>query len=249
MSLVSYSKTATLLSILDFLYILLHPGVSEISFCIFGRSSDISHDRWWFWPLHLFFTYLVFWRVYDSSACNTDRQKDWLYCVRLTQWAVKCPCIYFSSFNTWHLQKPPAPKHQCCHLVPLCQRGSVPCWHPLEHKGYLGGAPGMGAPPWGWSHWASDEEQPPSLFRNSLKGRAWCSVIGSGPRPGEIGLVHRYEPANTLRKTQAGFDTFCSNNRHALNKILCVSLMTGSSGTCLNFESLGHSTWAPLKYI
>lgn len=45
-----------------------------------------------------------------------------------------------------------------------------------------------------------------------LEGAKSSLVTGPGSWMGEMGLVHRYEPANTLRKTQAGFDAFCSNN-------------------------------------
>jgi len=65
MSLVSYGKTVRLLSILDFLHILLHSGASEISFCIFGRSSYISHNRWRFW---LFASFLNLFRFFLKSS-------------------------------------------------------------------------------------------------------------------------------------------------------------------------------------
>lgn len=161
MSLVSYSKTVTLLSILDFLYILLCPGASEITFSIYGRSSDISRDRWRFWLYASFFNLIIFFkRVYDSSglfhllAKRTGKKTGFIVSGSLSEvlpdiWAVKCPCTYFSRFNTWHSQRSPAPKTHCCHLVPPCRRDSLSCCHPLEHKGWLGGAPGTGDTPLG----------------------------------------------------------------------------------------------------
>lgn len=169
-----------------------------------------------------------------ESTCYTEKTTAFIMAGCLSEvwpdpWAVKCPCIYFSSLNIGCLWRSPGPQTCCCHLVRLCWRGSVPCCHPLQGKGSLGGAPGtrdtlLGVGP-------SELAMRSSLkicLQTPWKQERGCSVTSPGPRRVDTGVFAKCGPANTLRKTQeAGFATSCSKCRRVVNKILRVSLTTG----------------------
>lgn len=196
---VSYSKVVTFPSILYFLYILQCPEASDISSYVFWKSL---------------------WFICMQETCYTEKVTAFIMSGCLTEvwpdpWAVKCPCIYFSSLNIRCLWRSPGPQTCCCHLVHLCWRGSVPCYHPLQGKGSLRGAPGtrdtlLGVGP-------SELAMRSSLkicLQTPWKQERGCSVTSPGPRRVDTGVFAKCGPANTLRKTQeAGFATSCSKCR------------------------------------